>query len=533
MSATWKAKRRAFAVITAAALALTACGSSGESDSDESGSTAAAGEIDRDAILRFTSAGPIPQLDPALQPSYGMQGYVALIYDRLTMIDAEDNVVPGLATEWEFAEDGSYLELTLRDDVEFHDGTPFDAEAVRANIERGKTLEGSTVSSSLESITEVEIVEPTVVRLHLAEGAGVQLPSVLATNVGMMISPAAIADPSIDLATDPGDAGSGAYLVSEFVPNEKLVLERAEGKYWDPDAALVAGMELLRVPEASTRLNGVQTGQTDLSFISSPNDLVQAAQLADQGQLNYETTPARNITGVYLRADQGALTQPEVRQAMAHAIDPDAVNALFSGNCTPARQLYPKGNWPYMEDYEYPYEYDQDAARELVESVGGASVTLSFAAGTNADQLANVVQGQLTEVGFDAQLNPVPNSESEARFIAGEFESLPATSWSPSIDPADTVSKYLLNRYSLAVEPAKSEIAEVAQQAADPTLAQEERAELYSQIWQTTLEEVWFIPICQSTFGAIFNDRVVNVDNVPWVNIGIWDLRYVGMTSAD
>ena len=97
------------------------------------------GEIDTDAILRFTTAGPSRNLDPVLQTSYGGWGYLVLIYDRLTVLDKDDNVQPGLATEWSFAEDGSYLEMKLRDDVSFHDGTKFDAEAVKANIERGKT----------------------------------------------------------------------------------------------------------------------------------------------------------------------------------------------------------------------------------------------------------------------------------------------------------------------------------------------------------------------------------------------------------
>jgi peptide/nickel transport system substrate-binding protein len=526
MSVTWSARRRSLALIAAAAVVLTGCsgGSSGKSAAPSSGASDVA--IDRNAVLRFSSAGPLPQLDPALQPSYGMQGYIALVYDRLTMIDKDDKVVPGLATKWSFADDGSYLELTLRDGVTFHDGTPFDAQAVKVNIERGQTLKGSTVATSLKSITGVEVVKPTVVRLNLAKGAGVQLPSVLATNVGMMISPKAIAD-GVDLAANPGDAGSGPYKITQFIPNEKLVLARAEGKYWDPKAGLLAGIELSRIPEAATRLNGVQTGLTDLSFISSPNDLVQAEQLAAQKAIHFDKTPARNITGIYLRANQGDLTDPEVRQAIAHAIDPKAVDALFSGNCAPARQLYPEGSWVDDKDYKYPYGFDKNAARKLGK---GASVTISFAAGTNADQLANVVQGQLADVGITATLNPVPNSESEARFIAGDFEMLAATSWSPAIDPADTVNTYLLNRYALAVDPAKATIAELAAKAGDPTLSESERAQSYRKIFETTLKEAWFIPICQSTFGTIYNDRVVNADNVPWVNIGIWDLRYVAMT---
>lgn len=518
-------RRLSAGVLAAALLGLTAC--AGDSDGDDTPDPGVESEIDPDAILRFTAAGPSRNLDPVLQTSYGGWGYLVLIWDRLTTLDKDDNVQPGLATEWAFAEDGSYLEMKLRDDVSFHDGTKFNAEAVKVNIERGKTLEDSAVKNDLADIESVEVVDEYTVRFHLVAGRGVQLPSTFATNVGMMVSPAALEDPSVDLANDPGTAGSGPYIVTEYVPTESMTVTKAPS-YWDPEVGRLGGIEIERVPDGSTRVRGVQTGATDLTVVSAANDLLQARQMADRGEANVIELPFRNILGVYLRADQGDLTKPEVRQAIAHAIDPEAISGLFSGSCTPYRQLHPASDWSAIPNYEYPYEYDPQKAASLVDSVGGAKVSVTFAAETNTEAPANVVLDALTQAGFDAELNPVPNSENEPRFIAGDFELMVSSSWSPKIDPADTVNTFLLDTYRLAPDP--EEIRELAAQAADPTLSTEERTPIYHQIWETALEEVWFIPVCQQTVALLYNDKVLNADNVPWANIGIWDLRYIAMT---
>jgi peptide/nickel transport system substrate-binding protein len=136
----------------------------------------------------------------------------------------------------------------------------------------------------------------------------------------------------------------------------------------------------------------------------------------------------------------------------------------------------------------------------------------------------------MAAAGIDATLSPVPNSENEPRFIAGDFELMVANSFSPPIDPAQGVNTYLLNTYKLATEPSLSDIKGIAVQAGNPNLTQAERAPLYAKIWETVLQQVWYIPICQLTNGVISNPKVVSADNIPLANTGIWDLRYVAKT---
>lgn len=517
-----RTKKRVFALIAIGALAVAGC-----SSPESSGTTGASGgEIDTSAVLKFASAGPLRDLDPAAQTSYGAWGYLFLVWDRLTMLDKDDNIVPGLAKEWNFVEDGSVLELKLRDDVKFHDGTAFDAEAVKVNIERGKTLAASTLKGDLADIESVEVVDKTTVRLKLVKGKGVQLPASFTGTAGMMVSPKAIAD-GVDIKNKPGNAGSGPYVATELVPQEKLVLKRADS-YWDPNVGRLGGIELQRVPDAAARLNGLQSGQVDLAPLSSAGEIATVEKIVTTGSgLQQHQVKFKNLVGVYMRANKGAVAKPEVRQAIAHAVDPAAISALFSGYCTPTRQLVGETDPSRIPNYTYPYEFSVDKAKALVQQAGGAKVSITFAAGTNAEQPANVVQASLKAVGIDATLNPVPNTENEPRFIAGDFEMMVATSWSPKADPAATVNTYLLNTYKLAADP--SLVAAKAAEAGNPALSMDKRAPLYQDIWKTTLEQAWYVPLCNQTNATVAKANVVGFDNIPMSNIGIWDLRNIAV----
>lgn len=505
----------------ATVMALAACGGGGTATSTSDGAAPPTGEIDSTAVLRITTGAPSRNLDPYLQTSYGGLGYLTPIFDRLTMVDADDEIVPGLATSWDFVDDGAALELKLRDDVKFNDGTPFDADAVAANIERGKTMDGSTVVDDLAEITSVDVVDPTTIRLNLIQGKGSALPSKLATNVGMMISPASI-KAGTDIQNDPGLAGSGAYIVSDYVPQESLELVREDDDYWDEEGGRLAGITFTFMPDASTRINGIRTGATDLTWASSANEIVEAQGLAKQGAFQVNAVEFRNVLGVMLRPE-GALADAEFRQGFARAIDPAAVSALFSDTCTPYRQMEPAASWASDADYDYPYSYDEAAARALVEKSGGGAVAVSFSAGANTEKPANVIQSQLSAVGIDAELDPVPAAQAEPRNAAGDFEAYVANSFNPDLDPAETVDKFVTGSYQFG--DGDPEIEALADKAANSTLTQDERAELYKEIWDKTLQKALFVPICHQTNATIASDKVIGVDAIPWVNTGIFDVR--------
>lgn len=524
MSGTWIRSGKSATAALVAAIALVGCGG-GQSNG---GPTQVMNtDLDRAAVLRVTAAAPSRNLDPYLQTSYGGWGYLTPLFDRLTMVDKDGNLVPGLAKSWQFAPDGAYLELTLREDVSFHDGAKFDAAAVAANIARGKTMAGSTVVAALDDITSVDVVDPMTVRLNLVKGSGVELLGLFSSNVGMMVSPKVI-EAGTDIRNDPGQGGSGPYSVTKYVPEESLDVTRAEVPYWDDAAGLLGGISFRSVPDATTRLNGLQTGATDISWVSSANEIVQAQSLADRGVIGVDKVKFRNVLGLMMRP-RDDLAKAEVRQAVARAIDPEAIGALFSGTCTPYRQMYPESSWAADSSYQYPYTFDVDKAKSLVQSAGGAKITLTFGAGTNTEKPANVLQSSLAAAGFDADINPVPNTQIEPGYTSGTYLSMVSNSFSPKADPAETTNTFVVGQYDLG--NGNQQIASLVKSASDPTLSQDERAGMYHEIWSKTLAEAMFVPICNQTNATIFSDKVVNADNIPWVDTGIFDLRYVGMTK--
>lgn len=512
------------ATAAAAAVLLTSCGGGA---AGTAGGPAATGALNPDAVLRVGFAGSAKTLDPYLQDTLGGTALLTPLYDRLITVDQDGNPVPGLAESWTFSDDGSYLDLDLRNDVFFNDGTPFNAAAVAANIERGKSLTGSVAAPVFRNIVSVTPVDDYTARLHLAPGTGVDLPGAFTTHLGMMVSPKAIAD-GIDLRSDPGLSGSGAYVVKKFVPSESLSVTRSENEYWDSDGGRLAGIDIQTIPEASTRMNGAQTGALDLTWVSSASESVQAQEIAARGGFNVEKVPFRSILGVYLRP-RGDMSNPELRQALAYAIDPEPINALFSGNCTPFRQLFPSTSWAYDPTLEYPYGFDLAKARELVEKSGGAQVTLTYGAGSNTEKPANVIQSQLTQAGFDVELHAIPVPQIEPRYMAGELDASVSNAFVPKVDPAETVSHFVLGAYGLAND--NPQIEDLAARAADPTLPEDERAPLYHQIWDLTLAEALFVPICNQTNVTVYSNKVAGATEIPWVDLGTFDLRHVGMTE--
>lgn len=523
MDVEWRRRTWLTAVVAASVSVLAGCGGGASGGT----STAPAGAIDLAATLRVTTPITSQNLDPHLQPNYAGKMFLTPIFDRLVMADVNDKLVPGLATEWAFANDGSYLDMTLREGVHFHDGSTFDAAVVAANITRGQTLPGSSVASALSSIATVEVLDPAHVRLHLAPGTGVELPGVFTTNVGMMISGRTITA-GMDIRNDPGDAGSGPYKVTSYVPQGALLLSRVERDYWDPEAGRVANIEIKPVSDATTRLNGIRTGVTDLTWVSSASEIVDAKQLAAQGVLNVDEVKYRNVLGVMMRP-RGDMAKPELRQAIARAIDPEAISALFSGSCTPYRQFYPANSWPADASYEYPYTFDEAVAEDVVKHAGNVSLKLTYGSGTNTEKPANVIQAELSKVGVQTDLNPVPLAGIESRYYTGEFDAFVTNSMSAKPDPAETVAQFITGPYSLG--NGSPEIEALAQKASNPTMTEDERGKIYHEIWAKTLTEALFVPICNQSNLTVYTGKVVGAENIPWVDAGVFDLRKVAMTG--
>lgn len=416
-------------------------GSDGPASSEAPSSTAA-GQIegvpdislyDTSATFRFQiSVGPTRH-DPHRAASGFDTMFLFLSYDRLIHLSPDASAIPGLATEWEFSEDGKQLTLQLREGVVFQDGTPFDASAVKANIERGQTVEGSVVSTDLSVIESVEIVDPLQVVFHLNGGAA-HLPLVLSDRAGAMVSPAAFENDDLDLFP----VGTGMYTVTDNRPGDRVIYEPF-ADHWDVGAVRVAKFELTVVADPRTRLSSIRTGAIDFTLVDpsmAPEAEAAGIVVAAAANLGYQH--------LHLNRSFEPFANLKVRQALNHAIDRAAiVQGLLIGLADASCQIFPEGYFgfdPATGTDTYPF--DVDKAKALL-AEGGYPDGFEFEIITQPVprlvQLSEILQQQLGAVGLKVTITQVEAATLADLFFVQKRGDACVGLWSGRSDPTQTL----------------------------------------------------------------------------------------------
>src|SRR5207253_2447222 len=164
-----RSARYLLALLSAFAVLLAACTDGQQPTGGGGGAspTPAAGKPVYGGSVTFALENDVSDLDPMLSGLFVDRNIMYGIYDSLVRVDPKGNIIPWLAEKWETSSDGKAVTFTLRKDVKFHDGTSFDAEAVKWNIERYKTTQGSLRTGDLSSVDTVTVVDPKTVKFNL------------------------------------------------------------------------------------------------------------------------------------------------------------------------------------------------------------------------------------------------------------------------------------------------------------------------------------------------------------------------------
>jgi peptide/nickel transport system substrate-binding protein len=399
----------------------------------ETSRTTGSGETDPDATLRFAFASGITRFDPHRATSSYDNTWLFPVYDRLIHMDPEGRAVPGLATDWSYGPAGAWLDLELREGVRFHDGEPFDAEAAAANLDRARTVRGSSVGSELDTIERMEILDPHHLRLHLSR-PDAALPLILSDRAGMMISPAAFDDPMLDRR----GVGAGPWRHVDYRTGNRSVYERFEN-YWDPDAAGVKRLELRLIPDETTRLNAVRSGQIDGATLASLQ--IEQARLAGLKVISQVGLEFLHIQVNRTRSEFG---DRRVRQALNHAIRRRAiVDALGLGHGEPSAQPFPEA-YPAFdpETGRHYYDYDPERARELLRQAGledGFEFELIVPNISSYLPLFEALQHQLDAVGIRARPRMLDGAQISERFYGAQESDAALVQWGGRPDPSQTI----------------------------------------------------------------------------------------------
>ncbi|MGE0880349.1 MAG: ABC transporter substrate-binding protein [Acidimicrobiia bacterium] len=466
------------------------------------------------------------------------------VLDRLTRIDENMQIVPMLASKWSFSPDGKTMTITLRKDILFQDSTPIDATAVKANLDRAKTLpdtgagagQVNTVKNLLAAISSIDVVDASTLRLNLS-GSGATLPAALAGGAGMIMNPKAFANPAADLTTGIGEGnGSGPYRVTDFKSAESTSYERTTQKYWDPAAGLVKKFSLKFTGTSANALNGVKAGDYDLVQISG-TDVATAQTDAKAGRIkSIEQLQLMTQQVLVFRSDRAgsAVNNKLFRQAVQTAIDKKAIgDGLFSGNCRPASFYYTPEHWSFSATTASQYSFDVNKAKALLQQSGVTNPTfqLTYTQGATVDPIAQAIKQQLANVGITVTLNPQPAANTAPPFQQAQTDAvMQSMSGFTNVEPSNWLTAYILDKATSGIQAGydtDGSIAKAAAEAADVSKSLAERTKLYDAIWQKIGDQAWVASVCNSVQLWASNPAKNIVDKLQQRWVGLPDFRYV------
>lgn len=404
--------------IAGAALLLAACGG-GDGDEDVASPEGAPAEdasstspqsqddgsdVDPDGVVRLArdlvgQAQGGFTWDPAAALTQAEGGLLHYVYGSFLRPTSDGELVPDLAERTSVV-DESTIEIVLRPDLTFADGTPLDAAAAKAGLERNLAATGSTAfGADFFNLESIEVTAPETLVLTIANGTAASWHDTFLASIETMIVP-----PDADF-TRP--SGAGPLQVVEYTPEQRVLLEKNTA-YWDADSILIGGVELVHAPDPQSGATALGADQVDIAIVET--SLIPA--LPAGTEVLAEVDPNR-LMSMQLCKREGPLAEPQVRKAINKAIDREVINdVLFAGAFEPALGLWPEGHRFHDPDVEDAVAYDPEAARELLAEAGyadGFQFDIFMLEGGGVPEAMEIVQQQLAEIGVTAGLVRSPN----------------------------------------------------------------------------------------------------------------------------
>ena len=548
-------KKKILAVLLASVLGIAAAGCGSNSGNDSSGSTDTQQEgVSKEAkssaeTVEVPEGGSVSQdtdivaavnvdfttLDP-LDTSDTLSGDIQrMLMDGLFGFDREMNVIPMLAESYEANEEATEYTFTLRQGITFSDGTPWNAEAAKANFDRwgDKSLGLKRTTLLCNILDSTEIVDEYTIKVTLTQSFGAFI-NTLAHPACVCMSPVQIAAGSEVCASDP--VGTGQYTFVEWIAGDHLTVQ-LNPDWWGYDADICGGEALVEadagfksvtfrpVTESATRVAMIQSGDAQLIW-PVPSESIDSLREDSSVYLGAETGDV--VRYLMMNNQKEPFNDVRVRQAINYAIDKNAYIAVVKdGNATVAQSVIGQ-NVQYFKANE-PYEYDIEKAKELLAEAGypdGFTTSIMYANTTANQKQCEFLKQQLEQVGIEVELNgmesailnqkiqdvDVPGSEAEVEmYVIG---------WSTSTGDADWGIRPLLATES---EPPMSyNICYYENEEVDNLLYEalgtsdsDKRAEAYAKAQDIIWEESPLVCLAYDYNTWANSKNIVNVGNTP------------------
>src|SRR5438094_283199 len=255
------------AFLGAFAVLLAACSGGQQPAGGGSASPSAGTKATYGGSITFGLENDVSNLDPMLSGLFVDRNIMSAMYDSLVRVTPKGDIIPWLADKWETSSDGKTVTFTLRTDVKYHDGTAFDADSVKWNIERYKTTQGSLRTADLASVDSVTVVDAKTVKFNL-KSAFAPLLGALVDRAGMMVSKGVQTAVGADFTLKPFKAGTGPFILTEAVKGDHYTLEK-NPNWWgkDKDGSKLPYLDKITVrpiTDADVALTNLRTGNAQV-----------------------------------------------------------------------------------------------------------------------------------------------------------------------------------------------------------------------------------------------------------------------------
>ncbi|MFO6498341.1 ABC transporter substrate-binding protein [Bacillus sp. z60-11] len=478
----------------------------------EGGKEGGGAKTEKDTLI-VGRGGDSTSLDPITTTEGEAFKVTINMFETLLNYDEQDtSLKEGLAVKWNVSDDGLTYTLDLRKGVTFHDGTDFNAEAVKYNFERWMNgdedqfpyygMFGGYKKDEGHVIKEIKVLGEHQIQFILKRPQAPFLKNLAMTSFGIA-SPAAIEKYGDQFREHP--VGTGPYQFVEWKPNDRIVLEKFYG-YWDQDKPKLNKIIFRAIPENSARLNALKTGEIDLMDGVNPSDI---ESIKADANLQMFERPSMNVGYLGMTTTRKPFDNKLVRQALNYAVDKQAIiDSFYGGLAEPAKNPLP----PSLEGYNdqiKAYPYDLEKAKELLKKAGYPNgfdmklwaMPVPRPYMPDGMKIAEVIQSSFAKIGVKAEIVTYDWATYIDKVSKGEADAF-LMGWTGDNGDPDNFIYTLLdkdniggNNYSYFSNDKLHDMLIEAQSNPD----QKKRNQLYQKAQELIHEESPWVPLVHST----------------------------------
>ena len=511
-----------------AAMALAACSQQGSSTAASGASgTQAAAATSGPSRLVFAAARNAGPLNPHLYSPNQMYAQ-NMVYEPLVKYTKEGKIIPWLAESWEIAPDGKTYTFKLRKDVKFSDGSPFNAEAVKKNVDAiFANRERHAWLDLMNQLEGAEVVDEHTVKFNLKQAYYPFLQDMALARPFRFLAPSSIPESGNTADGIKAPIGTGPWAVAELKDSE-YDLFKQNPHYWGKKPAFDEVMFKV-IPDTNSRALALESGEADIVFGDGPVTPDAYIRFKSMGEQFVATASQPMATRILaINSKRFPTDDQAVRQAINHAANKDAIvkNVLF--DIEPKADTLFSSNVPYADIGLKPYDFNPEAAAKLLEDAGWKlpaggkvrekngkklEIDLNFVGNEGKDRaIAEVLQADLGKVGFQVNLVGEEASAKLAREKDGTFHLIFNSTWGPPSDPHAFASS--MRKPAHADYQAQSGLpmkAEIDKKITEVLLETDEakRAETWRWILTTFHDQAVYLPISNRNLIEVHNPKKV------------------------